>query len=179
MLRSFFLQDSQAMAEENKSSNASSVSDVGPPPRRLVLVEQKGDLFTSTDSLAHCVSLDLHMNAGIALRFKSEFGHADALRKVVKQDGCSVPSVVLMYDKPRQRYIYYLITKERYFDKPTYASLHETLLMMKEHAQANKVGRIAIPRLGCGLDKLEWSRVSADIQQMFRDCDMTITVYSL
>lgn len=41
----------------------------------------KGDLFTSpgTDSLAHCISEDCHMGAGIAAIFKKKFGGVQEL----------------------------------------------------------------------------------------------------
>ena len=45
--------------------------------------EVKGDLFScdSRSSIAHCVSVDLHMGKGIAVLFKNKFGQVDQLRK--------------------------------------------------------------------------------------------------
>lgn len=34
-------------------------------------------------------------------------------------------------------------------------------------------------RIGCGLDGLEWNKVSAILDQVFEDTDIKITVYSL
>lgn len=41
----------------------------------------QGDLFTcpETDSLAHCISEDCHMSAGIAAIFKKKFGGVQEL----------------------------------------------------------------------------------------------------
>ena len=36
--------------------------------------EQKGDIFSSEDNLAHCVSMDFAMFKGVAKEFKSRFG---------------------------------------------------------------------------------------------------------
>jgi hypothetical protein len=74
------------------------------------LEEKKGDLFSANpeDSLAHCVSRCLAMGKGIAVHFKEQFGGVDDLRKQDKQIG---ETAVLKRDN---RFIYYLITKERY-----------------------------------------------------------------
>lgn len=58
-----------------------------------------------------------------------------------------------------KRYIYYLITKPKYFDKPTYKTLEDSLEAMKKHCVANGVTALSMPRIGCGLDKLEWPKV--------------------
>ena len=50
---------------------------------------------------------------------------------------------------------------------------------MRHHCEAHAVRGVAMPRIGCGLDKLSWDRVSDMIQGVFRDLDMTITVYYL
>jgi len=47
----------------------------------MPITEVQGDLFTSSDSLVHCVSRDLHMGKGIATEFKKQFGGVDELRQ--------------------------------------------------------------------------------------------------
>jgi hypothetical protein len=53
----------------------------------VVLTEQKGDLFScsDTDSLCHCVSRDLAMGKGIAVEFKKRFGNVEKLVAQNKQ----------------------------------------------------------------------------------------------
>jgi len=46
--------------------------------------EVRGDLFTSADSLVHCVSRDLHMGKGIATEFKKRFDGVEELCKQSK-----------------------------------------------------------------------------------------------
>lgn len=53
-------------------------------------VEKKGDLFSSEDSLAHCVSEDFNMSKGIAVIFKKWFGHVEDLKNTrTKTGGCT------------------------------------------------------------------------------------------
>lgn len=82
-----------------------------------------GDLFAAGPdiSLAHCVSRDLEMGKGIAVRFKNLFGRVDELRAQEKDVG-QVAVLPPLVDGDK-RHIFYLITKERYFGKPTYATL--------------------------------------------------------
>ncbi len=46
------------------------------------------------------------------------------------------------------RFIYNLVTKERYSDKPTYETLEQSLQEMREHARKNGVAEIAMPKIG-------------------------------
>ena len=68
------------------------------------------------------------------------------------------------------------ITKEKYSHKPTYDSLRGALQRMKEECRLNGIRKVAMPLIGCGLDKLEWEQVSAMIREAFADTDMDILV---
>ena len=71
------------------------------------------------------------------------------------------------------------VTKERYFHKPTMDTLQKSLEALYSHTMANGVKKLAIPRLGCGLDKLQWDKVSKLIEDIFSQSDIEITVYYL
>jgi O-acetyl-ADP-ribose deacetylase (regulator of RNase III) len=60
---------------------------------------------------------------------------------------------------------------------PTYESLEASLISMKNHMVANDVKELAIPQIGCGLDRLKWEQVEESIQRVFGDTDITVTVY--
>jgi len=71
------------------------------------------------------------------------------------------------------------ITKARYFNKPTYASLESSLRGLRAHMEQNAVKHLAMPRIGCGLDALLWPQVSEIIRRVFSDLDCVITIYTL
>jgi O-acetyl-ADP-ribose deacetylase (regulator of RNase III) len=75
-------------------------------------------------------------------------------------------------------YVYYLITKELYRHKPTYKRLELALTDMKKHAVEHGVKCIHMPRIGCGLDKLNWEQVRFMIESVFGD-DLDAIVYRL
>ncbi len=142
---------------------------------RCTLTEKEGDLFDDTQSaLAHCVSADLHMGAGIAVAFKTRFGQVDKLR-------AQQPAVgkCLVLSEESQRCLFYLVTKPRYFDKPTYDTLRQALVDLREQCATHNVTALSIPRIGCGLDKLAWPRVKAMLATVFKRTLITITVYTL
>lgn len=41
----------------------------------------------------------------------------------------------------------------------------------------NNVQRLAIPQIGCGIDRLEWPKVKQLLMDVFSDTDMEIVVY--
>ncbi|XP_059383610.1 ADP-ribose glycohydrolase OARD1 isoform X1 [Carassius carassius] len=139
------------------------------------LLHKRGDLFTCppTDALAHCISEDCRMGAGIAVLFKKTFGRVDELLAQKKQPGqCAVLRI-------SERFVYYLVTKKKYNQKPTYDNLRKSLVSMREHCLANGVNSISMPRIGCGLDRLKWENVSSIITEVFQDTQISITVYTI
>ena len=58
-------------------------------------------------------------------------------------------------------------------------TLQKSLEALCTHAVLNGVKKLAIPRLGCGLDKLQWDKVSELIEDIFSKSDIEITVYYL
>lgn len=53
-----------------------------------------------------------------------------------------------------------------------------SLQRMKEHIVANNVKKLALPRIGCGLDNLEWKLVKKMLEYIFQDVDIEIKIYN-
>lgn len=134
----------------------------------MIIHEKPGDLFAVDPSflLAHCISADAKMGAGIARRFVREFPALTTLRSrsLAVGDACRVGRV------------FNLVTKPRYFDKPTYKSVGYALDSLVGACVLQGVSKLAIPRIGCGLDRLSWSKVRPMIEDRFRDLPVEIAV---
>lgn len=111
----------------------------------------------------HCVSADLAMGAGIAVEFDKRFHIKETLDlywpnrpKIVKWPSC------FMVDRA-----FSLVTKERYFHKPTCDSMEQALLSLAEMCDTHDVKILAMPHIGCGLDQLEWGDVKPLIYNAF------------
>lgn len=139
------------------------------------LCETHGDLFScpESESLAHCISADARMGKGIAVIFKKKFGGVDE----IKSQGQKPGGVAIL--RRGDRYVYYLVTKEKYFHKPTYKMLQSSLAAMREHCISHGVTHLSMPKIGCGLDGLQWSKVQDIIADVFQDTEIKVTVYSL
>lgn len=136
-------------------------------------MEIYGDLFTSHSSLAHCVSQDFKMGAGIAKQFAENFGRKDEL---ISQN-VNVGDIAILHDG--NRFIYYLVTKEKFWQKPTYSSLTQCLYNLKSHCIKHNVKDISMPKIGCGLDRLDWSIVNTIIKTVFKDTNVHLQIYYL
>ena len=113
------------------------------------------------------------MSAGIAKEFRNWFKRVEELKRQHKKFG--EVAVLRVYD----RFIYYLITKQFYYKKPTLFTLKRSLEQMRDHAVEEEIERIATPSIGCGLDKLNWGDVKRTIHEVFKSTSIHITVYAL
>ncbi len=48
---------------------------------------------------------------------------------------------------------------------------------MRELSERFKVSELAIPKIGCGLDQLDWKITSRIIDQVFENSPIKLTVY--
>ena len=59
-------------------------------------------------------------------------------------------SLVTYFDQQHQRFIYNLVTKRRFFQKPTYETLELSLHALKRPLKRHNIHELAIPKLECG-----------------------------
>lgn len=130
------------------------------------------DLFTvpSEYALAHCVASDFKMSRGIARVFKSKFG---AIRDSEHQDSV-VGEARHLFRK--ERHLFYLVTKRCSNEKPTYRAIWDSLINLRRLLIQFGLRKLGIPRLGCGLDRLEWRTVRSMIEVLFKDSGVDILV---
>ena len=130
--------------------------------KKIELVEVSGNLIDSTDSIAHSISSDFKPAAGIA----KQVGEAFPTTHPEFGSNASKEKIYAQQISP-DRFIYHLIVKPRFWNKPTYSSLRAALEAMLQHAQKQEVQKISIPRLSTGLDKLNWLKVKGIITDVF------------
>ena len=135
---------------------------------------KRGDLFKDkVNHLVHCVSEDFVMGAGIAKFFKKYFKRENELKNQQKKVG------EFSYLKVDNREIYYLITKKKYNDKPTLSTLRSSLKNLKDHMKEHKLFNLSMPKIGCGLDKLDLEDVELIILDIFSEKEWKINVFEL
>ena len=101
------------------------------------------------NSLGHSNAADARMSKGFA-DFLSH--RIPGLRSIFFKAKLFTGQVLPFWDSIGKCYIYKLVTKEWFYDKPNLSTLSETLEAMKILASTNGVSTIPIPKRGCGLD---------------------------
>lgn len=144
----------------------------------MIYREEVRDLFSVPDDyyLAHCISADFGMGKGIVIEFNKRFDMKHILQT-------KYPGFVNQFHRQKRLFycilegrVFNLITKERYFEKPTYETMLGALSEMKVLCWLEKIHKIAMPIIGCGLDGLEWDKVSKIIKYVFQKEDVEILV---
>lgn len=123
--------------------------------------------------LVHCISADFALGAGIAKQFCNLYNTRTDLLKMYKdkQYKDEIVGSILVTDN-----VINLVTKRMCYQKPTYESLKKSLEDMKKYCIDKNIKDIAMSKIGCGLDKLEWSKVKSIIFDVFKDTDINIVV---
>lgn len=148
--------------------------------------EEVRDLFSVPDDyyLVHCISDDYALGAGIAVEFNKRFGMRKKLLSAKKFNPLFVNTKghCIVVDR-----VLNLVTKKRCWQKPTYETLTRALSDMKRKClesdnintdvgEVGQIKKIAMPLIGCGIDRLQWDKVSEIIKEVFKDTEMEILV---
>ena len=141
-------------------------------------IEEQNDLFNYEGKawLAHCISADFGMGKGIVVQFNERYNLKNYMIKNYVRNNWMGKG----YCIPVKEYkVFNLITKDKYYKKPTYDTLRQSLIQMKDYSVINSIEKIAMPTLGCGLDGLSWNKVKEIITEVFTNTDIEIIVCSL
>ena len=139
-----------------------------------ITIENK-DLFTMPHGyyLAHCISADFTLGAGVAKAFDSVYNMRFKLFKHHPDYEFNGGDVLLVDN------VFNLVTKNTRWDRPTYDSLRESLEMMREYMEFLDVTKLAMPKICCGRDRLSWDEVYDIICEVFEDTDVEIVICEL
>lgn len=137
------------------------------------LKEIEADLFSDESgcALVNCVAADMLMRQGVAAEFVNKFGgQRDLLRQHVPVGGVAFLQ--------RERALFYLVSKEKSFNKPTLSNLVKCLVALRDKCQELNILKVAMPKIGAGLDGLKWEEVKKEINKIFVDSGVEVLVYT-
>lgn len=150
-----------------------------------MITEKQIDLFKEVKLadcvILHCISADKVMGAGIAKPLQDTFRIRENWpqklpKRLIGWDNNGYSVFVSCGDQ----LIGNLITKENYWNKPTYTTFWEALndaaqTLNSLHLEGFDVpNKIVMPRIGCGLDKLKWEKVRPMIETVFGSYDVVV-----
>ncbi len=151
-----------------------------------MITEKQIDLFEEVKLadcvILHCISADKVMGAGIAKPLQDTF-------KIRENWPQKLPKSLIGWDHKgysvfvlgeNKQVIGNLITKELCYNKPTYTTFWEALDDAAQTLNSlnlegfNVPNKIVMPRIGCGLDKLEWEKVKPMVETAFGSYDVVV-----
>ena len=142
------------------------------PPRKVVRYRE-GDFFQPPESLVLCISADMRVVTAPMKSFVKKYSHLPPLAELVNRIG----GFLVYRDVEKGRYLYLMITKYCKGEVAKYDILKNSLLRVKEHASSHGISKLAMLRIGCVDDELEWVNVAICLEVVFQDPYFTISVY--
>ena len=143
----------------------------------MTFTEKEQDIFELSNKdnyyFVQCISSDFKMGKGIALEFNKVFNCKNELVKEFKNFKWENTGRCI---KAKNSIVFHLITKNKYWDKPTYRTLKESLIELKTLCIEQNIKKLVMPKIGCGLDKLQWNTVKENIIKIFNDTDIEILI---
>lgn len=138
----------------------------------MTITVEKKDLFTVPQGyyLAHCISADFALGAGIAKTFDNVYNMRYKLFSFYDDYEYNGGDALLVDN------VFNLVTKSKCYHKPTYQSLRESLEAMKDIIEDCAITKLAMPRIGSGLDKLNQDMVYDIICEVFENSDVEILI---
>ena len=129
-----------------------------------IVYGNENSILEQPNSIGHCISADAQMSKGFA-QFISE--RVPRIWRTYRRTNLFKDQVFPFWDSSSRRSIYNLVTKEKYSDELDLQTLATTLQNMQAHATMHGVSTIAIPKIGCGLDQMNWQDVVKLLRNIF------------
>lgn len=142
---------------------------------RNVITMATGNLLTALEeeevsAIAHCISADMHMGAGIAKKIKEKY-RTDTSNTNEAKIGDVITQVV------EDKLILHVVTKSKYYEPfPTWNNYKLGIKNLLKICEEKSIDKLHIPKLGCGLDALNWEKCFLLLKQLFTNSKTKVTV---
>lgn len=111
------------------------------------------------------------MSKGLAAQIKNIFGDVTQQLLTLKpRIGKVIPF------KQKNRIIYYLITKEKYYHKPKLNDIKNAIRNLKQISQKIHDNKIAMPTIATGFDKCNWTIIKQLIYSEFQNTNIKLLI---
>lgn len=138
------------------------------------IIEIKNDIFNEINKikdnylLIHCMNKSLSTSKGIVVEIEKRFKVKEKIKEKYNKKDIDIGSCLITDN------ICNLITKNRVYDKPTYESLNICLNNLYNYCNKNNIKTLIMPKIGCGLDRLEWDKVKKIINDIFKEFNIIV-----
>ena len=117
--------------------------------------------------LAHCITAQDRFGGAVARQIDSVFNAYDKIHNLYSE--LEVGKVAVCDN------VFNLITKESRYDRVTPDTFEKAVEDMANYCFANLIKKVAMPKIGCGADRLDWeTEVLPIIKKAFGSADVEI-----
>ena len=120
--------------------------------------------------IAHAISADLNFKVGLPAVMDRVYHIEQRMKKIFDEDEIK-PGYTFQLGN-----LFNLVVKDSTYDAPDIDSLMDALVGMRDYLEDEEADRLAIPKLCCGRNGLEWEEVLETIKFVFEDSDIEIMV---
>ena len=140
--------------------------------------ETPGNLFDYEKDCALAISIgaDFNFYGSLTKFFQARYGTRDELRQRFPQYQWNGKGYCLVTNN---NHVFNLITKSRYFEKPTLANLREALVSMRDIAEERKIPKIVMPRIECGFNGMNWQDIKDIIIDVYGGTNLDLRIVYL
>lgn len=125
--------------------------------------------------LAQGISKDLNFSTGLPALFERMYGMKEKIETFCADEYSDNTDVELgeavLIDN-----VFNLVVKESSYNKPDADRLLDALTDMRDQMDAKMIKKLAIPKICCGRNGLEWDDVKSALEFVFDDSDVQILV---
>lgn len=135
---------------------------------RFKIEVKEGNVFDVAENSTYvqCVSRCCGNKKGIVVQFDKRF--PDAMKKLksyLDENMISSPTAAILTYQGEG--LINLVTKDTVWNIPTYEDLRKSISKMVEICRDYNITKLVMPKIGCGLDKLEWDKVQEILTEEF------------
>lgn len=158
----------EAKGESQTNQEKTSMTDFAVNTIKIV----EGNIFEVESDMAivHCVAKDFKMGDGIAKKIKERF------RTPINEfkDQFKIGEVAVQEVEDRK--ILHMVTKEISDETPKWKNFKKAVHNLKTLCTVQNIKEIAMPKIGSGLDQLDWPRSLRLIKKIFSDSKIEVQV---
>ena len=140
------------------------------------IIEIQNNIFDEINNiktpylLVHCMNISLSTKKGIVVEIEKRYNIKELIKEKYNKNDVYIGNILITNN------ICSLITKNRVYDKPTYDSIKQCLINLYKYCKMNNIYNLIMPKIGCGLDKLNWDKVKNIINDIFKEKEFNIIV---
>lgn len=118
--------------------------------------------------LAQGISRDLNFKVGLPAVFEKQYNMAAKLKR--NYTDIELGKALLVDN------VFNLVAKDSSYDFPDRDMLMDAIINMRDQMETNMVTKLAIPKICCGRNGLDWDDVKSMFEFIFDDSDVQILV---